>query len=163
MVLQVFKSWKRARASCYVFLLGSSNWYFSKRYFVPVFSLTGLKNWNFHENWLKFFFLNIRQNMSLRKQIQNDNHIYMWSSCEQRVGLPSNFVLFPTLTGRDILNPYILQIYSKRSINWGILKVLFFCCISKKYTEKKTRKMSWLLILNSKILQITLYYLFWTP
>lgn len=39
-----------------------------------------------------------------RKQIQNDNHIYMWSSCE-RVGLPFNFVSFPELTGRDRRNP----------------------------------------------------------
>lgn len=148
MALQVFKNWKRARSSCYVFLLGSSTWYSSKRYFVPGFSLTGLENWNFHD----FFFLISDQTWAWRKQIQNYNHIYMWSSCEQRVGLPSNFVSFPTLTGKDILNPYILQIYSKRSINWGILKVLFFCCISKKYTEKKTGRMSWLLILNSKIL-----------
>lgn len=39
---------------------------------------------------------------------------------------------FRELTGRDRRNPYVLQISKKRSIIWGILKVLFFCNIFEK-------------------------------
>lgn len=74
--------------------------------------------------------------MSLKETDTNDIHIYMWPSCEQRVGFPSNFVSILELTVRD---PYILQICNKRSLIWGILKLLFLCCISKENYRQENR------------------------
>lgn len=96
--------------------------------------------------------------MSLKKTDTNDIHIYMWPSCEQRVGFPSNFVSFLELTVRD---PYILQICNKRSLICGILKLLFLCCISKENyrQENKTNVMTFHFKLKNSSNHIVLFLL----
>lgn len=120
----------------------------SKRYFVPVFFSNMSRKHTFSRELFKLV-------EAWRKQIQNDNHIYMWSSCE-RVG---KCCLIPEVDRKGQTKPLCIAHLQEKVYNMRYFEsFVFLLYILKKTTDKKTGRMSWL----AKILQITLYYLFWT-
>lgn len=66
------------------------------------------------------------------------SHLYViqlrtcWSSVQ--------FCLIPGVDRKGQTKPYVLQICKKRSVIWGILKVLFFCYIFLKNYRQENRK-----------------------